>query len=312
MKRFYPITLIAACAAGLVFPGTSVSASSGGGYSVEASVWMSSGQCGFQVGSPIWVISELEYPMDGILAEIRASAPLFTSRSFDVRARGRYSTQLAYEGTSKDSDYLDFPGLRSHYSECDSDADVSIWDLDAVAAFRPLADVESDLLASLEIGVFAGYGMQSFDYDDRNLDASYEYGTDRFFIPGPISTYKVEFSGFRVGALASLQVVEGVTVKLDAVFMPDMHAEGDGDWMLRNYRFSHEASGLGVLINASVNWQINETVGIFGAIRSASLIADSGGVESANQDGDVYTDWPIIPQITGEYAGIEGGVVLNF
>jgi hypothetical protein len=281
------------------------------GLEIEASVWQSAGQAGFQIGSPVWVISELEYPMDGVLAEIRAACPVFGTDVWAFRLQGRYAGQLSYEGTSGDSDFLDIPGVRSHYSESDSKADVSIWDADLLLTLTPFGGKES-VLGSLEFGVFAGFGSQTFDYEDENLEAWYDYGADHFTYDGPVSTYEFEFSGMRTGARISVNPIQSVKLTAEAVVMNDVEAKGTGYWILRDYQFWQKADGEGMIVNIKAAWQILDNLGVFAAYRSVDFKCDDNGVESSVEGGTPYENWPIVPQITGEYTGVECGAIVTF
>lgn len=276
------------------------------GIDLRASIWASAGDAGFQIGY-IWVISELEYPMDGTLFELKASAPLTKQDAWGAFVRGRYAGAISYDGTSKDSDFLDFPNIRSDYSESDSSADVSIWDVDVLLDFRPFREREEPFIRSLSLGFFAGYGAQSFDYSDKNLDAAYDYGMTRFFLPGPVSTYKFDFSGIRVGARAAFRPLREIEIAVQGTWMPTLEAEGDGNWLLRNYTFQQTADGTGVILDITARCRVWKQLSVFGGMRSVSLIADQHGKESGIEDGTSYEGWPIIPQITAEYSGFEVG-----
>jgi len=276
------------------------------GIDLQASVWASAGEAGFQIGY-VWVISELEYPMDGTLFEIKASAPITRQDAWGLFVRGRYAGALSYDGTSKDSDFLDFPNIRSDYSESDSSADVSIWDVDAFLDFRPFREKEEQFLRTLSLGFFAGYGGQSFDYSDKNLDASYDYGLTRFTVPGPVSTYKFDFTGIRVGARAAFRPMNEIEIAVEGTWIPNLEAEGDGQWLLRNYTFQQSADGMGVILDIKARCRVWEQLSVFGGVRVVSLIADKRGKETGNEDGMAYEGWPIVPQITAEYSGFEVG-----
>jgi len=259
------------------------------------------------------LLSELEYPMDGVLAEVRGSVPVFSRDSLAFKVRGRYASQLSYDGTTKDSDFVDFPGIRSDYSESDSEADVAIWDLDALVSLTPFAG-EEGVLGSVELGLFAGYGSQTFDYTDNGLRYRYSYNTIVGSLPNSVevSTYELEFTGPRAGVCASVNPLPGLRVSAEVVLIPDLTAKGDGDWKLRDYTFQQEADGDGLIISLKGSWRVMENLDVFAAYRSVEMIADKNGVESGVQEGVPYHNWPIVPEITGEYTGVEFGVCVLF
>jgi hypothetical protein len=220
---------------------------------------------------------------------------------------------LTYDGTSKDSDFVDFPGVRSDYSESDSEADVAIWDFDALVSLRPFAG-EEGALGSVEIGLFAGYGSQAFDYTDNGLKYEYGYGTVVGSLPKSVevSTYELEFTGIRAGVCASVNPLPELRISAEAVLIPDLTARGDGNWNLRDYLFQQEADGSGLIVNLKGSWRVMENLDVFAAYRSVALIADKDGIESGVQSGIPYYNWPIVPEITGEYTGVECGVCVLF
>lgn len=282
-------------------------------FRIEGSYLYTDGQAGFELGDFWGTFSDLEYPLDGSMYEGRAEYRHYF-HLWDVLCgagvRGQMAKSIDVSGTSTDTDYLF--GSEIYYSESDNEADVSIWSADVFVLARPLFMMESKFLQSVELGFFLGYGEHSYEFEDENLDYSYDYGLDRGYVEGPVSRYDVDFTGIRVGGMASMMPVQKLTLSAEVVLIPGMDAEADALWIMRDYPFTHEADGSGAIVQATANYALFEHLDVFLRIRSVSLLAEDG-TESGVLDGvEPYEDEEIVEEITNEYVGGEAGIALTF
>ncbi len=193
---------------------------------LEVSSWYSSGDAGFQFAS--WPFrSELVYPLDGFVWEVKGEAGVgFGIGPFPARSgiRGRLAGDIRVEGDTRDYDWTF--GWFWGYSEHDTRADLLIWDADAFLSVFPLDPIDSRVLKSVEIGLILGYGRQSFDYRSRDGWATY-YG-ELYLFDGDVSTYELDFDGFRAGPYLQLSPLPRLSARLEAVMIPLLHARGEG------------------------------------------------------------------------------------
>ena len=277
-------------------PATAPATATWRGFTVDASIWGAAGDTDFRIddnGGP--VVSKLEYPMRGAMAEVRGSyaLPILHQR---LALRARYAHSLVVQGTSKDTDY--YPdGSTWNYSESDSEATVQQWDFDLVYlhTFKKI----------LSIGAFVGYGSEESDFSDTDLVNKIP---DYYTIDGDVSSYDVTFSGFRVGPMARWQIIKRLSVEGELAVMPYVSAKADADWKLRDYPFHQEANGIGLNGRVRVAYTFTQHLGAFIGVRGTWLNANRDGKESGNDAGATYSDEPIVKDITSQYFGFEGGV----
>lgn len=274
---------------------------------LEASLWYSYGTAGFKIRDWFGVISELEYPMEGPLWEVRGELVLHQRPLWNLSVRGRGATQISYEGTSKDSDF-DLFGFREKYSESDSKADVLIWDADVVARCRIFPRERHRLFNTAWVGLSLGYGEQTFDYEDENLDAEYDYGANVFQVDGLIAEYRFEYSGVRVGFNALTRPTEKITLLAEAVVIPNLKADNEAYWILRDYPFDQQADGVGLSLDAKIRYQFSTQAHAFMGVRAVSLVADKNGKESGVLNGLAYRDEEIVDDVNAEYVAVELGL----
>ncbi len=266
------------------------------GFTVDGSIWGSGGSTGFETGEEgEAVVSKLEFPMNGVLAELRGSYafPIAKQR---ISVRGRYARSLVAEGTSKDTDY--YPdGNIWNYSESDSEADVQQWDFDLVYLHT--------FKKRISVGAFIGYGSEEADYSDSNL---VNLRPDYYTVDGDNATYDVTFTSPRVGLIVRWQIIQRLSVEGEVAGLPLVKAEADALWMLRNYPFHQEAEGFGVTGRLRAFYQFTGHFGMFAGFRGTYLDASSDGTMSGTLDGYSYSDEPILREITSSYGGFEVGV----
>lgn len=271
------------------------------GIEVEASTWAAFGDAGFKIWEDEqYTISQLEYPVDGVMYEIRLGYAFpMLKRRLGVRTRVAGSTSV--EGTTKDTDW-ETDGSLYNESEADAEATVGIMDLDLI--FRqPIGE-------RLVLGAFLGYGVHSLEYECSDLQNTYP---SRFSRAGKVSTYDMTFTGMRLGALARGDLPRRFGLDAELVYLPALDAEGDANWILRHYPFDQEAKGTGLEGRLLVTYALAPEVKLFGGFRYVSLIADEDGKESGTINGIVpYSDEPWVEEITCEYFGLEFGARGNF
>ena len=219
-----------------------------------------------------------------------------------VGVRGSYAQSGDLSGTSTDTDY-DFFGFKQHYSESDNEGEATIWSADLMLLVRPFAAVEAGLLA--------GYGEHSYAFEDSDLHYEYEYGTDVGFVPGPVSTYDVDFTGPRVGVIGTVMPLARLSLSAEWIHIPALEAKADAVWMLRDYPFSQEAEGSGHMVKVTASYRLLENLDLFVGFRWVSLIAEDG-TEDGILDGEYYEGEDIVEEITSEYVAAEIGASLRF
>lgn len=270
------------------------------GIEIDAEVHAISGEAGFEIGlEGQQIVSKLEYPLDGWMAEARASYAFpFLERRLSVR--GRYARSLSVSGTSKDTDYYPDGGTWI-YSECDNDATVREWDAEA-AFLQPVGD-------TLLLGGFAGYGERAYDFEDTNLVMSRPVHHTH---AGPVATYDMKFTGIYLGAMGRWAIYRGLSIEGRMALIPFLKASGDALWILRDYPFSQTAEGLGASVSARLSYAFNRYFSVFLGARWTRLDADSKGRESGSVDGETYSDEPWVRNITASYFTADSGCRLNF
>ena len=231
--------------------------------------------------------------------------------TWSLRLQARYAGDIRISGTTTDTDW-NRAGAKSDCSESDSDADVEIWDADIVGLVRPFAAMRSRFLRTLSVGMVAGFGSQSFDFSETDLDAVYDFGTRRFTVPGPVAIYKVQFQGARVGLFSGIQPVRALSITAEVIWTPVVQAESEAVWILRNYPFWQEATGTGVSLDLKVNFVPVRQLRLFVGGRFVNIYTWDG-TETGIVDGeDYYEDEPIVPEIRAQYLGAEAGLAIAF
>jgi hypothetical protein len=279
-------------------------------FEVESSVWHSAGKAGFVGGDGLsW---KLVYPLDGWMGEVRGEVRYpFTiaEHRFSTSIRGRYAHSIGVYGTSTDTDW-DSVGVVSDYSECDCEADIIMWNLDATFFFR----IPSDRIpVRMEVGALAGYGSQRFEFTDTNLHTKiWDYSRRGHFTPGVVAYYDMEIRTCRVGLFIDLQTSENLQYYLEAIYLPYLKASTDAYWVLRRYEFWQEAGGKGHTVRFRANYEIWGRLSLFASIRQVSLVADRDGAQGGVIGDDHYEDEDIVSEITSNYFGLEAGVRLRF
>ena len=279
----------------------------------DASIWYSMGEAGFQYADGLSV-SELTYPLDGYLAEFQGEAKfLFYLGPVPATAglRGRLARSIDVKGTSTDSDRA--LGWLWGYSEHDCTADILLWEVDGLFAVYPLHQLDHPFLKSIETGLILGYGQQRFEFSDRD-GTGYYYGEEPVTFRGLVSTYDVDFTGLRIGPYLRLHPTHRLAVSLEALMIPDLRAESDANWILRNYRFWQEAEGMGTTVSVKVTYEVIDHLQVFASLRRVFLNADKRGLESGVflDEEESYKDQPVVPWIRAKYYGAALGLTLAF
>lgn len=279
----------------------------------DASIWYGRGEASFQ--SPNldpFISSDLVYPFRGTVGEVRGEVSLlFPIGSLLARAgvRGRLAGDIDLTGTATDSDWIF--GERWGYSEHDCRTDLLIWDIDAVFALHPFELLDSPILQSIETGVFTGYGEEKYKFTVR--DGWADYDDERDYFSGKVSTYDSDFTGLRTGIFLRAEPLIRFSLDLEAVFIPGLRAEGDGHWILRDYRFHQKAEGTGAVLSARVAYELTGGCRVFAGVRRVLLTADRAGRESGEEEGEEsYSDEEIVGWIKSRYTGYELGVSLIY
>ncbi len=287
--------------------------------SVAGSIWRSSGDHAFKMEDRLGVFSDVGYPLDGTMAEIRvgyqyATPVIYPGMASGLGVKVGYAESLEMSGTSTDTDY-DLRGFAVHYSESDNETDARIWNVDGVISLSPLPVAGSAVPAersAVQINLLFGYGEHRYNHDTQNLRYSYDYGADEGSLEGPVSSYDVTFQSLRMGAELVMQMDASFFVSGSFVFLPYVRAESDALWLLRDYPFQQEAEGYGAAIDIKAGIALADAVWLYGGMRYVSLVADTNGKESGVSNGQTYYDAPIVGEITAEYAGFEGGLIISF
>ncbi len=276
-------------------------------------VWYGRGETSFQ--SPNldpFISSDLVYPFRGYLAELRGEVSLFFPiGSLIARAglRGRLAKEIDLTGTATDSDWSF--GERWGYSEHDCRTDLLIWDLDAVFSIFPFDRSGSAFLRSIETGLIVGYGEEKYQFTVR--DGWGDYYGERYYFEGKVSTYDADFTGLRTGIFLQAEPLPRLSLDLEAVFIPGLRAEGDGNWILRDYRFHQKAEGTGAALAARIAYDLTASWRVFAGLRRVVLTADRRGRESGEEaGGESYSDEDIVGWIKSRYTGYDLGVSLTY
>ncbi|MDP8236044.1 MAG: hypothetical protein P9M08_06650 [Candidatus Erginobacter occultus] len=279
----------------------------------DASIWYGRGEASFQ--SPNldpFISSDLVYPFRGTVGEVRGEVSLrFPIGSLLARAgvRGRLAGDIDLTGTATDSDWSF--GERFGYSEHDCRTGLLIWDIDAVFAVFPFEGLESPIFRSIETGVFAGYGEEKYKFTVR--DGWGDYSGEFYYFEGKVSTYDADFTGLRTGIFLRAEPLPRLSLDLEAVFIPGLRAEGDGHWILRDYRFHQKAEGSGAALSGRIAYELTGWCRVFAALRRVVLTADRNGRESGEEaGGESYSDEEIVGWIKSRYTGYELGVSLIY
>jgi hypothetical protein len=279
----------------------------------DALIWYGRGEASFQ--SPNldpFISSDLVYPFRGTVGEVRGEVSLqFPIGSLPARAgvRGRLAQEIDLTGTATDADWTF--GERWGYSEHDCRTGLLIWDIDAIFALHPFEVLDSPSLRSIETGVFAGYGEEKYKFTVR--DGWGDYSGERYYFTGQVSTYDADFTGLRTGIFLRAEPLPRLSLEVEAVFIPDLRAEGDGNWLLRDYRFHQKAEGAGAALSGRVAYELTNWCRVFAALRRVVLTADRNGRESGEEaGGESYSDEEIVGWIKSRYTGYELGVSLIY
>lgn len=262
--------------------------------------------------NPPWE-SRLRFPMDGYLVELKGESVLHFSLS-DLPAsaglRGRIARDVRARGTTTDEDW--FGNYRWGYSEHSGDADILIWDIEGIFSIRPFYQLDHPAVKSIEAGLTAGYGEQSFKFLSKDGRGWYD-GEDYDF-RGPVSTYKADFTGLRIGAYAQFRPEPRLSLRIEATVVPNLEADTDAFWILRNYHFRQKAEGTGTVIGIRGSYELTDHLSVFAGLRRTFLNADKRGRESGifYDDGDSYTDLPVVPYISAKYFNVEAGLTALF
>lgn len=277
---------------------------------VNAAILYSHGDVQFKYSEPPWS-SKLNYPLDGYLVEVSAKTKLqfpLGRSSASVAIRGSIAQDISVKGDVTDSDYqYDY---RWGYSEHDGKADVSIWDIDCLFSVRPFTWSDSDIVKSMEAGMIIGYGEQSFDFLVTDGWGRYYNQEENF--SGHIATYDTTFSGFRLGPYFQCQPIPELSLRIEAILIPNLEANSDAYWILREYRFWQIADGTGTSIGIMGTYKIIDHLYVFAGFRWVCLDADENGRESGVEGDYSYTDLPIVPYISAEYSSLQFGLRADF
>lgn len=281
---------------------------------ISAGIGWLSGESGFENGGASGIFSKLEWPVSGPLFQIRGSCeyPFADPDGWlqGLGVRGRYGASPGAEGTGSDRDWDD-AGQPWLYSEADSESDISFWDADVYLILRPFRATSSPQTVQLTLGL--GWGEQQADTTDQNLRYAYDYGQTVGRVDGLIGRYDLHMSGPRISAGVSIDLSEKLQLSSQLVWMPWLEAEGDGDWVLREYTFTQTAEGQGLQLQIQMDYALTETLNAFVSIEATSLVADEQGSESG-QGTQVppYENKPIVNEITHSSASLEIGLTKRF
>jgi hypothetical protein len=252
----------------------------------------------------------LVFPIEGHLWELRASALLAGEDRWSLRGRGRYSGAIAVEGSSTDTDW-DWYGDLVHYSRSDAKADVEIWDADLLVMGWPASGESQSALGRVGFGLFAGYGVQRFDYTVKGLEGLYEYGQEEVYEEGDVATYDLKCRGPRLGAQILCKPMDRLTLSGEAALML-LTIRSDAYWILRSFPFTQEATGRGTLGRIRCQYQFTPMFSAFVDAYRTELVADRDGHESGLADGEIrFQDLPVVDEITVEHWGATLGVTLD-
>lgn len=250
-------------------------------------------------------ISELEWPMasGGLGLDLTADAGvLVVDASVSVFGGG--------DGTLKDSDWedLDDPGLRTTYS--DSDTDLMGVEGDVAASVRLLGGGSREEGIGLAAG--AGFLMQHWEWegsDTRQTEVGAPLG---FFFPGKTIKYEgdLEMPYLQLRGhinLASLRLTGRVG------YSPWVTATDTDDHLLRGIKSEADTDGDGFFAEAGVDVPMSEAWGFFA---SANLLwLETGGtsrnrVYAADPGADLAAGetWEIEQEIESLQAGFTAGV----
>lgn len=277
---------------------------------VEISVghgW-SGGEVGFLVGAEGVVVSEVQYDLDGTVFEICADAALLTGPDWAVLARGRYLSDIQVGGDNTDRDW-DEVGRLSDSSVSDESAAVSVWSADLALQIRA-APAESGWWAGrpFAVGLHAGYGSHGYRFDVDDLWGIYDYGATPVRYVGPVAKYDVTFTSARIGGNAGAYLSRNLYVGAEYTYMPNLEAESEAYWILRDYRFEQTARGVGEELRVTAQYRVHPNAFIFARYRSVVIDADEDGLENGAVGNYVYHAQPIVPEITADYKVTEVGI----
>ena len=284
-----------------------------GRFTVGIDYWDTSGDAGFVVSGamPEWGYwgrwrSQLEYDLDVNYAAFTIAYALPTPR-VPLGFRVQYATGDA-DGLTIDTDW-EHPADPSRWlrTESDTEADADLWSIDvgwwlSFGGSHPERGVE----------LFAGYWHHTADFVDDNiriLEDPYDlYAWDTYV--GRISTYNIEVEAARLGARTELPIASKVSIGAELAVLLGT-ARGEGNWLLREYTFQHEADGTGFDITLAVRYSPIPNLTIQAGGRYLQFEGEKG-TEDGQQPAYEYVEEGILDEISIDQLGWFLGVSYEF
>jgi hypothetical protein len=127
---------------------------------------------------------------------------------------------------------------------------------------------------------------------------------------GLAGTWDHEVKAARLGARTELPLIGRLSVAADAALLVG-RAEGEGNWMLREYTFQQKADGTGIDATLALRYRPIEDLTLEVGGRYYEFDADSG-TEDGQQPDYEYTNEGIVEEITVDQIGWFLGVAYEF
>lgn len=271
-----------------------------------------SGDAGFVVSGhvPDWGYwgrwrSKLEYELDAD-DNVFTVAYALPTPNVPLGFRAQYGTGDA-EGVSFDTDWV-HPSDTALWlkTESDSDADIEWYSVD-VGWWLPFGGPDPDFGVEL----FAGYFKNKVHFAENNirvLEDPFSLTSGDF--EGLVSTWDFELKAARLGARTEVPLLSWLSLNAEVAVLIG-RAEGEGNWMLREYTFQQKADGTGVDAILALVFCPTENLAIQAGGRYYAFDGNDG-TESGNEAGDEYHDVGIVEEITIDQLGWFVGVSYSF
>lgn len=223
--------------------------------------------------------SELEYPLDSVIAGLNASLGMRNIWLLDLSLSKNLTRDT---GKTKDSDFLTVgygyvwkTGNKREkliYSESDTDMDVSLLDLNGRYYFlRRMA---------VSLGLIGGYRYQYLSFDISNVNQwsplYHSLGlSDPYeaYVPGKVSTYKITYRIPYAGLTLDLRPSTMFSLNLRGA-LGQASAKDEGDWILRKKQLNAEAEGPFYLFGAKGNLSLSRRLSLQMAIEYLKIDTD--------------------------------------
>ena len=252
------------------------------GLSIEAGAAQAGGSYEFTLGSEeLGDWSRVRWPLDGVLMTGAIKYDHGISEKITARYEVGMQKSLTMSGTGQDWDWRPWEreGL-SDYSETESDADLFKWEL--------VAGMAVDVTPTLACMFSIGYQQLEVDFEDRNLDAWYDYGTDVFTADGLAATYALAASGPFFGIGAQWQVDERLRVFAEARYSPSLELEGEGEWIRAGKHFDQKIDATGLEVRVRPLYQLTSALDVALQYVHATQESDGAGRQWGTEGATSY------------------------